>query len=61
MATMKHRRTTVASIFQNGISQNTKCANKYGFHKFSHMCEIYENYFIIFWYYRKLSVAVGLV
>ena len=35
---MQHRRATAASIFQNGISQNTKCNNLVGFPKSSHIC-----------------------
>ena len=34
---MQHRRTTAASIFQNGISQNTKCDIMVGFPKSSHI------------------------
>ena len=37
MATMYHGRATVNSIFQNGISQNTTCANKDSFCKSSHI------------------------
>ena len=33
---MQHRRTTVASMFQNGISRNTKCDIMVGFPKSSH-------------------------
>ena len=36
MATMKHRKATVASIFQNGTSQNAICDNFVGFCKSSH-------------------------
>ena len=36
MATMKHRRTTVVSIFQNGISRNRKCDNLVCFCKSTH-------------------------
>ena len=32
-----HKRTAVASIFQNGISQNTKCAESYSFHREGHI------------------------
>ena len=31
MAKTQHKRTAVASIFQNDISQNTKCAERDGF------------------------------
>ena len=36
MTTMKHRKATVASIFQNGTSQNEKCDGFVGFCKSSH-------------------------
>ena len=39
MTKTQHKRTAVASIFQNGISQNTKCAVRDGFHRDSHMSE----------------------
>ena len=40
----QHKRTAVASMFQNGISQNTKCAIKDGFRRDSHICDwISEN------------------
>ena len=45
MATMKHRRTTVASIFQSSISRNTKCDNLVGFYKSSHI-----NIFLKMWF-----------
>ena len=35
---MQHRRATAASMFQNGISRNTKCDNMVGFPKSSHIC-----------------------
>ena len=31
-----HKRTAVASMFQNGISRNTKCAERDGFHREGH-------------------------
>ena len=34
---MQHRRATAASLFQNGISQNTKCDNLVGVSKSSHI------------------------
>ena len=37
MTKTQHKRTAVASMFQNGISQNTKCAEGDGFHKESHI------------------------
>ena len=36
-AIMQHRRATAASMFQNGISRNTKCDNMVGFPKSSHI------------------------
>ena len=36
VAIMQHRRATAALMFQNGISQNTKCDNLVGFPKSSH-------------------------
>ena len=41
MAKMWHKGTIVVSMFQNGISQNTKCAVKDGFHGDSHICSCY--------------------
>ena len=32
-----HRRTVVASMFQNGISQNTECAKRDGFRGAGHI------------------------
>ena len=37
MAIMQHRRTTAASMLQNGISQNTKCDTMVGFSKSGHI------------------------
>ena len=38
VATIKHRRTTVTSIFQSGSNfSNTKCYNLVSFHKSSHI------------------------
>ena len=37
MIKTQHKRTAVASMFQNGISQNTKCAEKDGFHRAGHI------------------------
>ena len=42
MAIMQHRRATAASMFQNGISQNTKCDIMVSFPKSSHI--IKKNY-----------------
>ena len=41
VAKMKHRRTTVASIFQNGIPQNTRCDNLVGPRDSSHIYTLY--------------------
>ena len=32
-----HKRTAVASMFQNGISWNTRCAERDGFHREGHI------------------------
>ena len=37
MAKVQHNRTTAAWMFQIGFSRNTKCANKDGFHRDSHI------------------------
>ena len=37
MTKSQHKRTAVASMFQNGISRNTKCAIKDGFCRDSHI------------------------
>ena len=36
MTKTQHKRTAVASMFQNGISQNTKCTKRDGFHREGH-------------------------
>ena len=33
MTKTRHKRTAVASMFQNGISRNTKCAERDGFRR----------------------------
>ena len=38
MTKTQHKRTAVASVFQNGISQNTKCAKRDSFHREGHIC-----------------------
>ena len=43
VAIMQHRRATAVSMFQNGISRNTKCDIMVGFHKSSHICVIIDN------------------
>ena len=37
MTKTQHKRTAVASMFQNGISQNTKCAKRDGFRREGHI------------------------
>ena len=37
MTKTQHKRTAEASMFQNGISQNTKCAKRDGFHRVGHI------------------------
>ena len=37
MTKTRHKRTVVASVFQNGISRNIKCAIRDGFHRNSHI------------------------
>ena len=36
MTITQHKRTAVASMFQNGISRNTKCAERDGFRREGH-------------------------
>ena len=36
MTKSQHKRTAAASMFQNGISRNTKCAVRDGFRRDSH-------------------------
>ena len=36
MTKARHKRTAVASMFQNGISRNTKCAERDGFCREGH-------------------------
>ena len=44
MTKSQHKRTAAASMFQNGISQNTKCAVRDGFRRDSHKSfSIYES------------------
>ena len=40
MTKTQHKRTAVALMFQNGISWNTKCAERDGFHKEGHKYSI---------------------
>ena len=55
---MQHRRATAASMFQNSISQNTKCDNMVGFPKSSHIyCCIYVLTVYIFFGYIKFHIA----
>ena len=37
MTKTQHKRTAVASMFQNGISRNTKCAERDGFRREGHI------------------------
>ena len=37
MTKTQRKRTAVASMFQNGISRNTKCAKKDGFRREGHI------------------------
>ena len=39
MTKSQHKRNAVASMFQNGISRNTKCAIRDSFHRDSHIWE----------------------
>ena len=39
MTKTRHKRTAVASMFQNGISRNTKCAERDGFCRVDHILE----------------------
>ena len=40
MIKTQHKRTAVASMFQNGISQNTKCAKRDSFRRAGHKYSI---------------------
>ena len=40
MTKSQHKRTAAASMFQNGISRNTKCAVRDGFRRDSHICDL---------------------
>ena len=65
MATIHHKRTTVASMFHNDISQNTKCAVKDSFHSdkklsFVHTCQYFKKYcFEIFNQRNKPHLGIG--
>ena len=37
MTKTQHKRTAVASMFQNGISQNTRCVKREGFCREGHI------------------------
>ena len=57
----QHKRTAAASMFQNGISRNTKCAVTDGFRRNSHNCyqtDVPGPIFIAA--YRGLELQVGL-
>ena len=40
MTKTRHKRTAVALMFQNGISRNTKCAERDGFRTEGHIYEL---------------------
>ena len=42
MTKTRHKGTAVASMFQNGISRNTKCAERDGFRREGHIYEPYN-------------------
>ena len=44
MTKTRHKRTAVASMFQNGISRNTKCAKRDGFHREGHILLLLASY-----------------
>ena len=61
---MHHRRTTSASVFQNGISRNTKCDNLVGFPKSSHI-QMFVPQIRHYWpsltfYWRVVSLAASI-
>ena len=41
MTKTRDKRTAVALMFQNGISRNTKCAERDGFHREGHICGLH--------------------
>ena len=51
MTKTRHKKTAVASMFQNGISRNTKCAKRDGFHREGH---IYIDIYIYIYIYILL-------
>ena len=50
MTKSQHKRTAVASMFQNGISRNTKCAVRDGFRRDSHIFYFTKSFVIIIAY-----------
>ena len=44
MTKPQHKRIAVASMFQNGISRNTKCAVRDGFRRDSHIYSVQLSY-----------------
>ena len=40
MTKTQHKKTAVASVFQNGISRNAKCAERDGFRRECHICGV---------------------
>ena len=55
---MQHRRTTAASMFQNGISRNTKCDIMVGFPKSSHI--LYSYMYILLEINKNLKFKRGV-
>ena len=47
MTRTRHKRTAVALMFQNGISQNTKCAERDGFHREGHIYNLKADFIFL--------------
>ena len=67
MTKSQHKRTAAASMFQNGISRNTKCAIRDGFRRDSHKCNLFCNYVYITYssvssilYYVYMYIAIHI-
>ena len=58
MTRTQHKRTAVASMFQNGISQNTKCAERDGFRIEGH---IYIIKLYLIGYIAKLKSYIATI
>ena len=43
MTKTQHKRTAVASMLQNGISQNTKCAERASFRREGHIYSLFRS------------------